>query len=463
MAPGKTPPPDPDDEPTETRPATSAPDPGTGERPVARAAETVDGDLAAEAGPSRSGSIDVSMSDSRLVRISPDEERSGKVKKTSQLAVEKVEDVVSQGVGKVGGGLERVGGGLRRLGERVDKLPGVHRTKLGHGVAELGAGLSEVGANLGELPKVARTRRGRVLVRSLIVGFLLVFAWIAVIIYLQLRGGEQPDLRPRAEELMIQLRDGDLGKLFAEASPRFQEITDFDEFERTMSDLRKTLGAFREIAAVNDTFVSRGPGGLVARVDLSLDFEKGRAHATISLHRDAGVWKFLGIGVDLPDNLVAKETSPEARDERVKAPPEVRKAAERLLELSRDAKAEQIWDEAAPLFQKTVTRADFVRIEAERRAALGRYTRILDETKSRGSTSPGGSYAWLTALVQYDNAVVSSSFGFTWIDDTWKLSSYVVVLPMPRAPRGPGTAAAGSDAAGSGAAVPATPPAPPAR
>jgi hypothetical protein len=465
-----------DDEPTETA---AVVDPPTAERPAVRAAETLD-----DSGEP-SGSIDISMSDSRLVKVAP--EPSGKVRKqrTSQMAVEKVEDVVSGGVGKLGEGVGKVGAGLTRLGERVDRLPGMHRTKLGTGVAELGAGLSEVGANLTELPKVARTKRGRVLIRSLAVGFALVFAWIAVIVFLQLRGGEKPDLRKDAETVMVMLRDGQFSKLFAESSPRFQEITDYDSFERTMQDMNRTLGTFREIAAVNDTVVSRGPGGLVARVDLSLDFERGRAHATISMHKDGGVWKFLGIGVDLPDDLIAKETSRAARDERVKAPPAVRTAAERVLELSRDGKAGEIWDTAAPLFQKTVSRADFERIEAERHAALGRYQRILDETKSMsqptdaaagsdsgsgsatagsgsgsattgsgsaaaaaaekpsttGGTSPGGSYAWLTALIQYDNAVVSSSFGFSWIDDTWKLSSYVVVLPMPRAPRSPGTAA----------------------
>jgi len=422
----------------------------TAESTPVRAAGTVDDELALDPGPDRSGSIDVSMSDSRLVKVQADGTPSGRVRRTSQMAVEKVEDVVSSGVGKVGVGMGKVGAGLTRLGERVDRLPGVHRTGLGHGVAELGAGLSEVGANLTDLPRVARTRRGRVLVRSLVVGFLLVFAWIAVIIYLQLRGGEQPDLRPRAEEILLEIRDGKYATLFEESSPRFQEITDYDAFERTMADMTKTLGAFREIAAVNETFVSRGPGGLVARVDLSLDFEHGRCHATISLHRDEGAWKFLGIGVDLPEKLVAQETSREARDERVRAPPEVRKAAEHVLELSRDGRSGELWDESAPLFQKSVGRGDFERIEAERRAALGRYNRILDETRSasQGATSPGGSAAWLTALVQYDTANVSTSFGFSWVDNSWKLSSYVVVLPMPRAPRSPGPGDAPSPPAG---------------
>jgi hypothetical protein len=422
---------DPDDEPTESR---SPPD----------------------AVPADDGSVDVSMSDSRLVRVAPDqpegqpgvqaapEEKSSRLKRTSQFAVEKVEDVVSSGVGKVGVGFGVLGDGLSKLGARVDKLPGVHQTKLGTGVVELGHGIAELGASLTELPKVARTRRGRVLVRSLIVGFLLVFAWVAVIIYFQVRGGEKPDLRPRAEELMLQLRDSTDGyrALFDASSPRFQEVTDLQAFAHLMDDMKRTLGRFKEIAAVNDTIVTRGPGGVIARVDLMLDFERGRARGTISLHRDAGVWKFLGIGIELPEHLVAKETSPEARAERVKAPAGVRTRVEELLDQLAKPEPGAVWDASAPLFQASVSRADFERIEAERRGILGAYRRVLDETpteKPRGATSPGGTSAWFTALVEYERAIVTSTFGFLKDEDNrWRLTSYVVVMPMPRAPRSPG-------------------------
>ena len=420
-----------DDEPTESRPA---PEPA----------------------PADDGSIDVSMSDSRLVKVDagddaptqevPDE-KSSRLKRTSQFAVEKVEDVVSSGVGKMGVGFGKLGDGLSKLGARVDKLPGVHQTRLGTGVVELGHGIAELGASLTELPKVTRTRRGRVLVRSLIVGFLLVFTWVAVIIYFQVRGGEKPDLRPRAEQIMLQIRDStDYAALIDEASPRFQEVTDHQGFASTMDDMKRTLGRFKEIAAVNDTIVTRGPGGVIARVDLMLDFEKGRARGTISLHRDGGAWKFLGIGVELPEHLIAKETSAEARAERVKAPPGVRGRAEEILAQLATPDPGQVWDESAPLFQASVNRADFERIEAERRAGLGRYVRVLDETpteRPRGATSPGGTSAWFTALVEYEHAVVSPTFGFEKdAQEKWRLTSYVVPMPMPRAPRSPGAGSA---------------------
>jgi hypothetical protein len=370
-------------------------------------------------------------------------------RQSMRRAAEKVEDVVSGGVGKVGAGIGKLGGGMAKLG---DKLPGVRGTKIGHGVKELGEGLTELGDSLTELPKVTRTRRGRVLVRSLFVGFLLVAGWIAVIVYFQLRGGEKPDLRPRAEQIMVQLRDGHYRKLFDESSPRFQEITDYDRFEADMKDMNATLGRFREIASVNDTVVTRGPGGLIARVELQLDFDSGRARGSISLHWDEGRWKLLGVGVDVPDTLYATATSKPAREKRSEAPPEIRAAAEKVLEQVRDGKADAIWEAAAPLFRESVSKADFLQIEVDRARILGRYRRLLSETTA--TKSPGGSSAWLTALVEYDNANVTVTFGFTMIAEAWKLTSYKVVLPMPRAPRAPGEGSGSGSESETGSSVP---------
>src|SRR6185436_15562615 len=190
-------PPDDDDEPTATGAVVVGPQTAEHE-PVAPSDDSIDVGMSDTGLPAADGEYD---GPDRRKAHQPYGGPDRRAKRpTVQRAAEKVEDVVSTGVGKVGAGMDRLGAGVRRLGAHVDKWPGVHRTKLGTGVIELGAGISEVGHSLTELPRVARTRRGRVLVRSLIVGFLLVFAWIAVIIYFQLRGGEAPDLRPRAEE-----------------------------------------------------------------------------------------------------------------------------------------------------------------------------------------------------------------------------------------------------------------------
>jgi hypothetical protein len=45
-------------------------------------------------------------------------------------------------------------------------------------------------------------------VRSAILGFLLVFAWIVVIVALQVRGIDAPDFRPTAETILAELGKG---------------------------------------------------------------------------------------------------------------------------------------------------------------------------------------------------------------------------------------------------------------
>jgi hypothetical protein len=369
-------------------------------------------------------SIDVSMSSSAIpVR------GSGR----TRAAGEKLQGAVSSGVEHLGSGITALGDGLSKVASRVDKIPGLTKTKLGTGVRELGEGISDLGESLTHLPQVARSRRGRVMARSLVLGFLMILTWITVIVYFQVRGGTKPDLRPDAEAILVQLRDGHYQQLLAQASPRMQEIVKEGEFVVRMTDMRESLGRFREITSVNETTVGSGAGGRIASVELSLLYERGEARGTVSFHWDEGKWKLLGISIELIGSVKERETRPERRAERVKAPPEVTAAAERIITLVREGKPEVIWGEASKLFQGKVTRDDFVQLDDERRKTLGPPLRILD---TRAHTSPSQTSASVDALVQYENenAIVSTSFGFEKDGDAWRLTSYKVVLPMPRAP-----------------------------
>jgi hypothetical protein len=109
-------------------------------------------------------------------------------------------DMLGTGVSTVGAGVEAIGDGVSKLGEASRKVPVV-----GSSVARLGEGIVAVGESITDLPRVARTRRGALLVRSLIVGFVLVFCWIAIIVLLQVRGTDSPDFRPHAERILTQL------------------------------------------------------------------------------------------------------------------------------------------------------------------------------------------------------------------------------------------------------------------
>src|SRR5512144_1483474 len=187
---------------------------------------------------------------------------------------------------------------------------------VGASVSKIGEGITHVGASLHVLPQVARTRRGRLLIRSMIVGFVLVAAWIGVIVALQLHGNDTPDFRPNAERILVDLSKGLIDEIYEQASPRFQETARKERFIDDMTDLNETVGKFREITAVNDSLVTTGPTGRIGRVSLTVAYEKATCKVAVSLHYDQDRWKLLGIGVELPDELKITQAQ---REERVKA------------------------------------------------------------------------------------------------------------------------------------------------
>jgi hypothetical protein len=361
----------------------------------------------------------------------------------------KVGDAIGGGLDKLGDGIEVLGEGVTKIGEVANKVPLV-----GAGMRGVGEGLSQVGETLHTLPRMARTRRGRVLVRSMLVGFTLVFAWIAAIVAIQLHGDDTPDLRPLAERTLLALSGGNPARLksvFDAASPRFQEMVREERFVDDMIDMDLTVGRFREITAVNDTIVSTGPTGPIARVSLTVQFEKARCKASVSFHWIDDQWRLLGVGVELPPELAITNAE---RAQRIKPSDDVRPAVEQILAQLRGDEAAAVWRAAAPLFRGSVTEAAFVQLEAERRALVGRNKRIVAVTEAREIAGSSTSTALFDALVEYDGGVIRSTFKLERASrgDPWQLLSYKVVMPVPRAdvevvaPAGDGGVRAGRDA-----------------
>jgi len=299
----------------------------------------------------------------------------------------------------------------------------------------------KIAESLSHLPVVKevipKSRRGRVLVRSLIVAFALVAAWIGVIVYLQLRAGEKPDFRPQIEAIFIQLRDGAAGDVYDQSSTRFQEMVLEDSFLATVDDMNASLGPFREVASVIKTEVFRGPSGRTARVDLLLEFEKGRARANMSFHREDGQWRMVGFRVDLPEGLEEQVTSEKEREKRVQAPEVIQELTQQILLDSRDGKAGAIWDGAADVFKSSISREEFIALEQERRETLGPFSRIFKVTSSR--QNPAQTSASLDALLEFRNpsgasVIVTASFKYAKIAGTWKLTFFKLIMPMPRGP-----------------------------
>lgn len=315
-----------------------------------------------------------------------------------------------------------------KVGEKVVHAADV----IGDKVVAAGDSLTlKVGESLSHLPVVPRTRRGRVMARSVILSFLLVFSWIAVIVGLQLRHARPPDFRPLAEHILVAVRDGHAREVYRDASIRFQEVVLEETFVEQMADMNRTLGAFEEISAVLDTEINRGPGGRTGRVDARLEYATGSTKGSMAFRWEGGKWKMLGIFVDVPKN-VAPATQAQ-REARVKGPQdELRAAAQKILEQSARGEIDAIWNQAALGFQQSIALPNFRETEADRRKVLGPFRRILDVTSARQNPSRTG--ASLQLLIEFEKATITGSFEFTKIDDQWKLTFFKLVLPLPRVP-----------------------------
>jgi len=397
-------------------------------------------------------------------------------------------DMLGKGVSSLGSGLETIGEGVSKLGEASKKVPVV-----GSNISKLGEGVTKLGESLTELPRVARTRRGALLVRSLFVGFILVFSWIAIIVMLQVQGTDSPDFRPDAERILRQItrnqpaiatlekrlgnkavseqervslgrrldelkqeRVRDIGDLYEKASPRFQEMVRKERFVDEMLDLNKTLGQFLEITAVNESFVSSGPTGRIGRMSTMVQYERGKTRAAVSLHLVDGEWKLLGVSVEVPPELVI---TPEAREERVtpcdpKGPDgksdtdddipngpmnptkcDVHLVGNRILEQLRDGQVAAVWDAAnRDVFQKQEVKARFIEISTEQQRVLGEYRRIIAVTEAKMYSGKEEERSYFDVIAEYSRANVRVIFGFTRPSKTleWQLRSLKIALPMPR-------------------------------
>lgn len=308
---------------------------------------------------------------------------------------------------------------------------------LGGRVADKVAGTIEHAAESLHLP-VPKTRKSRVLVRSVVVGFLVVAAWIVGLVWWQLRGASKPDLRPVAEHILEQLRAGDYDKVYEDASPRFQEIVLEGDFAQQMANINATLGPFKEITAVSSTEVVRGPSGTSARVSLLMAFERSKSvRGSLSFHREEGAWKLLGVSVDLPPDIEKIETAEDKRIKRLAGDPIViTQALIVLLRIERGETA-KVWDDAAPVFKTAVSKDDLAALERTRAKEIGKFVRINDITSNK--TDPAGHGDSLELLVEYDGVekpLIAVHFEFTRVDryHAWQLSTYKPIMPLPRVP-----------------------------
>lgn len=279
----------------------------------------------------------------------------------------------------------------------------------------------------------SKKRRRTVVIQTIIVGFVLVSAWVGVMIGLQMWRGKSHDFRPEAIPILEQIRDGKAENVWENASQRFQEMIRRDRWMEMAADINKTLGGYREILQVKDSITIDGPGGHTGKLSASIEFEHATTNGSISFEKTDGEWLLLGISIDIPESLVDKAKELQSK-ERFEAPVEVMEAVNRILEQERDNKGAEIYNQAAEPFKQSIGSVTvFEELLAKRRRRLGPYQRILDVLKT--GQNPGQSSAKVVVTVQYAREITVVTFNFIKDDDAnWKLVTYKVVLPVPRVP-----------------------------
>ncbi|HMG54606.1 MAG TPA: hypothetical protein VK601_14010, partial [Kofleriaceae bacterium] len=111
---------------------------------------------------------------------------------------------------------------------------------------------------------------------------------------------------------------------------------------------------------------------------------------------------------------------------------DVLQAADAILRKLEGGHADQVWDEASPVFQKQEQKAKFVQLQLEHFAALGSYRRIIAVTEAKVI---GGTSATFDTLAEFEKASgVRTVFAFYRRSrlEAWRLRSFKIVLPMPR-------------------------------
>lgn len=386
--------------------------------------------------PRVTGSIDVQMSDTRLPRVSApvDPGASGSIDvrlSDPELAATAAE--IAEAQRRARARAPSIGAKVVHAAESVTGRVAQAADAIGGTVARAGEAVGDVvGASLSRMPVVPRTRRGRVMARSVIVSFLLVFGWIAVIVGLQLRGARPPDLRPAAEAILIAVRDGKAAEVYDDASIRFQSmVRDRETFVDQMTEMNQTLGRFVEVTTVVMVETSRGPGGRTSRIDLQLEYAKTRTRGSISFRwEDDGPstpkrWKLLGLAIEVPDAIASNK---EARVDRSTARPdeiaELKAAVEGVLM----SPIEQVWQDASPAFRQAISLEDLKELDRQRAGVLGPFDRVLDMRKVR--LNPGRNAASVVVLLQFQKATITGTFELSRSGDTWQLVSPRLVMPV---------------------------------
>jgi hypothetical protein len=254
-------------------------------------------------------------------------------------------------------------------------------------------------------------------------------AAVAGVLFLSGDYRQERAFKKQAEKILTQLSEGKVEEVYEEASSHFQQTLLIDKLQDLVGRMNATLGRFVRVSDVIAVDPAASVAGMTAFVGLELEFEHGTARGHISFHRGKdGLWRLLGFGVDIPDELHVKASALEAQADRLKAPDEVIELVRSVLQGVREGRAAEVHEGASPAYKGIVSIESFNAMLQSHQAELGNFVRVLAIISS--ARSPDHDRARVQALLEYEKSKTTGTFEFVRIGADWRLLDFKIVIPF---------------------------------
>ena len=266
---------------------------------------------------------------------------------------------------------------------------------------------------------------------------LLLLAASALVAYFLLRETmTSTEFRLKVEDVFTELNKGKAEAVYEQASFRFKQTLLVDKFVDMVDQMQKTLGPFVRVIDVVEVDRASTVAGPTARVRLELEFKEAITAGEMSFHRDKkGVWRLLGMSVQIPPERESAAAAAEREYKRLKAPDEVIEQFNQILDAVREGKAAAIHQLASPSFREQRSVESFQHLLDSHRAEMGNFVRVLAVISSAQNANKDR--ARVHALLQYEKAKTTGTFEFMRVGPEWKLYTFKVVVPEPLVPPDP--------------------------
>jgi hypothetical protein len=281
--------------------------------------------------------------------------------------------------------------------------------------------------------------RKRAIIKSALVAFIVIGAWIGALIWWQSRKGEGYAFRKETQEVMEMIRDGKGEQLYTDADPQLQGRMIEQRFLEKCTLINQTLGAFKDIKSTHDHGIDDSSSGRTGYVSARLQFERAETTVSLGFKWDAAAdrWRLLSFHFDIPEALRGNVPAPELAKPKREAPSEVVELTRTTLQRLAEGKVADVYAGAHPYFKSAVTLDRFVELVEKRTREMGKFVRIIDFTKTGKNERVANQHAWVTAVIEYTRATTTGSFDFINDDGTWRLSTFKIDIPPPEVPTRP--------------------------